>query len=386
MQTTKIHRLTVVDALRGFALISIMLLHNIEHFDFYHMPEYLPAWIKAMDSVIWDTLFFLFGGKSYAIFALLFGLTYHIQHSNQKKRGNDFSLRFLWRLFLLLCFGILNSVFFEGDILAFYAIIGVVLIPFRKLSNKAILLAAIFFMIQPLELGRLIYVAFHSDYTVPSPDLGKYFGMAYEQFANGNFWEVAQTNLTTGRKAVILWSLGNGRFFQTAALFLLGFFLGRTQKFNPTPTNKKFWQKTLVTAILVFISLFLMTRAIPETEWRETIQKTLQTAITSWSNVAFTGILVSSFVLFFENTAARPWLDKLSPLGRMSLSNYVMQSIAGTLIYYGYGLGLYQYTGATFSLAIGIVLGILQTLFSWWWFKSHKRGPLEQIWHQLTWL
>jgi uncharacterized protein len=63
-----------------------------------------------------------------------------------------------------------------------------------------------------------------------------------------------------------------------------------------------------------------------------------------------------------------------------------MQSMLGAFIYYGFGLGLYQYTGATFSLLIGVVLGILQTLFSLWWFKSHKRGPLEQIWHNLTWV
>ncbi|MGD8777891.1 MAG: hypothetical protein PVH88_02900 [Ignavibacteria bacterium] len=57
-------RLEVVDALRGFAIVSIMLLHNIEHFDFYFTPTNLPAWMPAVDSVIWDSLFFLFGGKS----------------------------------------------------------------------------------------------------------------------------------------------------------------------------------------------------------------------------------------------------------------------------------------------------------------------------------
>ena len=98
--TNKTTRFEVVDALRGFAILSIMLLHNIEHFDLYHIPETLPEWIKTMDTVIWDTMFFMFGGKSYAIFALLFGLTFHIQMSNRQKEGYDFGGRFLWRLLL----------------------------------------------------------------------------------------------------------------------------------------------------------------------------------------------------------------------------------------------------------------------------------------------
>ena len=75
---SEIKRLHVVDALRGFAIVSIMLLHNIEHFDFYYSPQGLPAWMTLLDKHIWDTLFFLFGGKSYAIFSLLFGLTFFI--------------------------------------------------------------------------------------------------------------------------------------------------------------------------------------------------------------------------------------------------------------------------------------------------------------------
>ena len=116
---SNISRLHVVDALRGFAIVSIMLLHNIEHFDFYFKPTNLPAWMVSLDKGIWDTLFFLFGGKSYAIFALLFGLTFFIQSHNQEKKGRDFRARFAWRLILLLGFGIINSAFYEGEIISF---------------------------------------------------------------------------------------------------------------------------------------------------------------------------------------------------------------------------------------------------------------------------
>ena len=119
---TKQTRLQVVDALRGFAIVSIMLLHNIEHFDFYFTPANRPDWIIPVDKGIWDTLFFLFGGKSYAIFALLFGLTFSY-NTTIRKKGRDFrpgllengAIDRLWYFKLS---------FYQGDILSIYALIG----------------------------------------------------------------------------------------------------------------------------------------------------------------------------------------------------------------------------------------------------------------------
>ena len=83
-------RIEVVDALRGFAVMAIMLLHNIEHFNFYDFPTASSAFMEAMDKGIWETLFFLFSGKAYAIFSLLFGFSFFIQYNNQAKKGKDF--------------------------------------------------------------------------------------------------------------------------------------------------------------------------------------------------------------------------------------------------------------------------------------------------------
>ena len=70
----------------------------------------------------------------------------------------------------------------------------------------------------------------------------------------------------------------------------------------------------------------------------------------------------------------------------MSLTNYLVQSVMGALIYYGFALGMYQYTGATFSLLIGIALFVLQLYFCKWWLSHHQQGPLEYIWHKATWV
>jgi len=379
-------RIEVVDALRGFAIVSIMLLHNIEHFDFYFFPEYLPQWLRTLDGSIWKTLFFLFGGKSYAIFALLFGVTFFIQFNNQQIKGSDFSYRFLWRLLLLLIFGLINSMFYEGDILSIYAVIGVVLIPFRKANSKIVLITAIILMLQPFELGRVFYILTHPDYVLPARMSDPYFSRLGDYLAGGSFLEVVKGNLANGKPGVLYWSWENGRYFQTAALFLMGMLLGREGRFISSGDNTKFWKKSLIISALLFIPLFTAKISVNDLVESKALSATLGLIITSWSNFAFMVVLVSLFTCLFQSEGARRILNVFSPIGRMSLSNYVIQSMLGSFIYYGFGLGLYKYTGATFCLFIGLALATLQLFFSGWWLKHHRQGPLEYLWHKATWI
>ena len=379
-------RIEVVDALRGFAIMSIMLLHNIEHFDYYYFPEALPEWMKILDKIIWETLFFLFGGKSYAIFALLFGFSFYIQNDNQEKKGNDFRLRFLWRLLLLLGFGILNTVFYEGDILVLYAILGVVLVLVCKWNDKAVFITALILMLQPLEWMKYFYMLLHPEF-VPMPNLSDhYFGMMGDYLKSNSFMDYAIGNLTIGRWASVFWSWENGRFFQAPALFMFGMLLGRKQLFIASVESNLFWKKALQYAIVLFIPLFAFKTFLPEIIERKALATSLSVIINSWSNLAFMIVLVSTFILLYQKDSVQNLFSKLIPFGKMSLTNYILQSIVGCFIYYRYGLGLVEYTGATYSLLIGIVLFVLQLHFCKWWLSKHRQGPLEYLWHKATWI
>jgi len=382
----KAPRIEVVDALRGFAIMSIMLLHNIEHFDYYNFPEALPEWMKILDKIIWETLFFLFGGKSYAIFALLFGFSFYIQNNNQEKKGNDFRLRFLWRLVLLLGFGILNTVFYEGDILVLYAVLGVVLILVCKWNDKAVFITALILMLQPLEWMKYFYMLLHPEF-VPMPNLSNhYFGMMGDYLKSNSFMDYAVGNLTIGRWASVFWSWENGRFFQAPALFMFGMLLGRKKLFIASVESNLFWKKALQYAIILFIPLFIFKTFLPEIIERKALADSLSVIVSSWSNLAFMIVLVSSFIVLYQKDSVQNLLSKLIPFGKMSLTNYILQSIVGCFIYYRYGLGLVEYTGATYSLLIGIILFILQLYFCKWWLSKHRQGPLEYIWHKATWI
>lgn len=379
-------RIEVVDALRGFAIMSIMLLHNVEHFEYYHLPESFPDWLVALDKIVWDSLFFLFGGKSYAIFALLFGFSFYIQNDNQVKKGNDFRGRFFWRMMLLLVFGMINTAFYQGDILTLYAFLGLILIPVVNWSNKAVFITAVILMLQPLEWARCIYYALNPDYVAPPNLSNAYYESIGNFMKNGSFMDYVIGNLTLGKIASLLWSCENGRFFQAPALFMLGMLLGRKQMFTTTVENIQFWKKVLRYAIVLFVPLYLLKTNITTLVTRVTMSNKLSVIFSSWSNFAFMCVIVSVFVLLYQKESVVGTLAKLVPFGKMSLTNYIMQSMIGSFIYYRYGLGLFEYTGATYCLLIGIVLFFIQLSFCTWWLKTHKQGPLEYIWHKATWI
>ena len=147
----KLPRIEVVDALRGFAVMAILLVHNLEHFIFPVYPTGDPGWLNILNDGVFNITFSLFAGKAYAIFALLFGFTFYIQSANQQRKGKDFGYRFLWRLVLLAVFATVNAAFFPaGDVLLLFVVVGVVLFVVRKWSDCAILVTAIVFLLQPL--------------------------------------------------------------------------------------------------------------------------------------------------------------------------------------------------------------------------------------------
>lgn len=110
-----------------------------------------------MEQGVFNGVFTLFAGKAYAIFALLFGFTFYIQSDNQRRKGKDFGWRFLWRMILLLVFATLNAAFFPaGDVLLLFATVSIVLFITRNWSDKAILVTAVIFLLQPVEWYHFI--------------------------------------------------------------------------------------------------------------------------------------------------------------------------------------------------------------------------------------
>lgn len=384
----KTGRNSAIDALRGFAVMGIMLLHNIEHFNFYSFPETASHTLKMLDSSLWNMLFFTFAGKTYAIFALLFGFTFYLQSRNSEKRGEDFKNRYMWRLLLLLGFGFINAAFFPGEILVLYALIGFVLVPIRHWSNKGLLALCILFMLQPIEWIKVIYSALN-----PSENPVQMIfslGDVYPQLGGDSFIDMVRVNLVTGQLASLNWAWCYGRVFQTAALFMLGIYLGRKGLFDSsTPDNldrsKVFWTRVLCISLPVTILMYFIKEFVFSLVEIKFMLATLKTILNSWYNFTFMLCIVSAFLLLYWTNNGKIQ-SVLAPYGRMSLTDYVSQSIVGSFLYFGYGMELHKTCGTTYSLIIGIIFLVLQVMFAHWWFSYFKRGPLETIWHKLTWI
>lgn len=386
LKTTE--RLGVVDALRGFALLAIVLLHNLEHYNLFLPLEFTaPTWLQTIDKYTWDTLFFLFAGKAYATFSLLFGFSFYIQFHNAEKRGIDLRRRFAWRLCLLFLFAQLHALFYNGDILLLYAVVGFVLIPVCKLKDKTVFWIAVILLLQPYEWGRAIYAIIDPSYVASTGHFIPYAERAQAVTANGSFLEVLRSNISDGQLYSNIWQVENGRLFQTAALFMFGMLLGRRKYFIKSEESLCFWKKMLKYASIAFIPLYCLRTFIPDLITNPSILVPYKIAVPSYANFAFMIILVSIFtLLWFKKGKGYGWQSLLIPYGRMSLTNYISQSVMGVCIYYGFGLSMYKYAGATGSLLIALCIFSIQLIISHWWLARHKQGPLEYLWRKGTWI
>lgn len=379
-------RVEVADVLRGLAVMGIILLHSIEHFNFYSYPDTTDqsVWLNFTDKSIWNSLFFLFGGKAYAIFALLFGFSFFIQNDNQRLRGHDFRLRFCWRLMLLFIIGNFNAAFFTAEVLVLYALVGFILVPTCRLSDKWILTLACILLIQPLPLYYLFSALADPSFTLPAIPTEALWSATFAAQNTGTFWETIRVNLWEGQLASLAWAWDHGRVFQTAALFLLGLLIGRRGLF--LKKNLKVWNKVLAGSLIAFFPLYGLSNLLPDFVTAQNILIPLSLIVTSLSNFAFMLILVSGVLFAFYRTNLKTNMMNLIPYGRMSLTNYITQSIFGAMLYYNWGFALHNKLGITASFLIGIAFFILQFYFCRWWMNRHAHGPIEYLWKRATWL
>lgn len=380
-------RLGVVDALRGFALVAIVLLHNLEHYNVFFVSKWQPEWLRTIDACLWDGLFFLFAGKAYATFSLLFGFSFYIQFHNAEKRGIDFRGRFAWRMVLLFLFSQLHALFYDGDILLLYAVVGLFLIPVSRLKDRTVFWIATILLLQPFEWGRMLYAAFNPDFVIHADKFVPYAILSEQASMNGTFPELLCNNIWNGQLYSNIWQVENGRLFQTAALFMFGMLLGRRKYFIKSQQSVRVWKRLLKFSAVAFVPLYLLRILVPASITNPSVLTPYNIAVPSLANFAFMVLLVSSFtLLWFRKGDGYGWQKVIIPYGRMSLTNYITQSMIGVCVYYGFGFGLYRYAGASISLAVAVSIIVIQWLFSRYWLSGHKQGPFEYLWRRGTWI
>ena len=361
-------RIDVADALRGIAVAGIILYHSVEHFNIFTQETILHA--LPSDQTVADVLAWLLSGKMYGIFAMLFGLSFFIMNDNQQQKHRNFSLRFAWRMCLLFMFGIINVTFYDGDILMLYACYGLLLIPISYLPSLVVWCIIAVLAIQPVELYCLL-----TGTTMDHSTMWELYGKINSAHEHGTFWENAITNLRYGFEVNFRFNVFSGRLTQLLCLFILGMQLGRQRLFYNENGNLKVWHTVFCLSTVLVIALSFVDFGALES-WLKPIY-----------NLIILLMIVSAVVsAWYAFEGVRRVLHHLCIFGRMSLTNYLLQSVIGSFIFCGYGLACYRWLGITYAVMIGAGMVMVQYLFCRWWFSNHQRGPLEGLWRKLTWL
>jgi uncharacterized protein len=379
-------RIDVVDALRGFALAGILLIHNLEKFNVCLDADRPFGFPTFLDGPMGSAIYPFFSGKSYAIFSMLFGFSFWVQFERMRSKGHDIGGRFAWRLCLLFAFGIVHTVYYAGDLLQMYALFGFLLILMRKAPDWLILTAAIVLLAMPLQLVEVVRVLVNPGYTpIRMSNSWQYWSALQPVEANGSFSEVVRAHFTVGWKANLLWNWEAGRGFHIPGLFLLGVLAARRKAF--TEIRKRWWVVASLTSLAASIVLAVVASAVNRHYANGgATRDVLMHFISPSANLFEMLLMVSAFIVLWRIKIGERLFGFLIPYGRMSLTNYMMPGLFGIILYNGCGLGLWHNFGGTLCILTGLVMLAFQIAFSRWCLKRFGQGPMEKLWRWLMWI
>lgn len=372
-------RIDLIDALRGFALVGLYIVHCVEHFEIGGNPESSPAWLTALDGGVHHWVFFLFSGKAYGIFAALFGLSFFIQLDSGARRGEDVRGRLVWRLIVLAAIGYVNGFWYCGDILMMIAVLGLPLAGLQGLSNRVLgWMAAFFLLLVPAwwQAGRVLFAGFVPEQPLHWILYGKYCTL----YGNGSLGEVFAANATGAVSLRFLFTFESQRYLQMFGLFLLGLLVGRSRVLAERGPALRFGWRALIFGVVGYAVLTPVTHWIESFAPEGVARYTVGCVTGNWVGFAQIAALVGGFVLLHQATPLGRWLKPLAGYGRMSLTAYMTQSLFWVPIYYGFGFGLYNKLGATVSVLIGLPFVAAHIAAANWWLRRFQYGPMEWVW------
>ena len=391
-------RIFLIDGLRGFALLGIVLAHISGWFIAGGIPT--AVWQKYQND-LGTAIANYFGGifidgKFYTLFSFLFGLSFAIQLLQRKENDTKFIPRFMWRLVILFIIGFIHHLHWKGDILGIYAVLGFVMILFRNANDKILWIGILCFILnmpviirdtfqktQPKEKPKT-----EKEQKIEGEKTEKETAHSYNILKKGTYLEVITQNFKDFKyKADFQFS--SGRIYITLGFFLLGLWAGRKQLFENFEGKKMLFKKTMWSSLIaniVIIAFFIIMEQVKLWEkigdWANLIANFLYTV----HCVSMTLFYISGISLLLNLKSMRWILDKFVFVGKMGLTNYLLQSIIGVILFYGIGFGLAGEFNAGWCYLIGIGIFILQILFSKWWLSKFNYGPTEWLWRSATYL
>jgi uncharacterized protein len=378
---TKSKRISVVDGLRGFALLTVLLTHFITAFSGYpdlFLEQQLAALpFPELDNFISKISLLLFKLKSRLLFSFLFGLGFYFQIKKAERLGISFRKNFIKRLFVMLAIGLIHAYLIQwGDILRWYFVAGLFLLVLYRLDSRTILgISFILAFVIPATESILDMLLSHN---IP----GK---LTVEQvqaaFLSGSYWETIKMNA-----AIEHLHYANPWYFvgyvsNILGFFFLGLWAGKVDLFkNIEEYLPKIRNGLLIGTVVFFVgSIMFYYSPFPKDESPVAYQ-IVHSFGYRMNAVGLFVVYLCGFILLYRLATLRNYLEIFVPVGKMTLTNYILQSVVAVLLFNGLGLGLLGKIGPSVILPIALVFFALQIAVSHLWLRYFLTGPLEWIW------
>ncbi|WP_221392802.1 DUF418 domain-containing protein [Dyadobacter sp. NIV53] len=349
------NRLQIVDILRGFSLLGILLIHSLQQF--LSTTSTASRDLNGTDNLIEFLVDFLIQDKFFTIFSFLFGWSFFVIYKSAIRKRQPFVRIFTWRLTVLLGIGIFHSLFFKADILQVYAVTGLVLILCRNFRSKSLLLLSI-----GLFLCSILSVIFSdkSDIVINA---------------------LKDAGILIPSK--LRFNIVTGRLFTTLSMFLLGFYIGKVNLLNEVSARFQLFKKVALCSGYIFLFTivgYVLSHNSTNPQVPESV-RIFQITITALQNLSLSCLYVSVVILLYNRMSNHKLMAWLIPLGKMGLSGYLMQSV---FLYFFYHSEEVLEMSLSMAMAITLLFYITQVIFAGIWFSSFKSGPAEWVWRSLT--
>ncbi len=388
-------RVPTLDILRGFALMGILIM-NMPGFSssFFAESDGSHLWTGQVDQIAEHVREALFSGKFNSMFSLLFGIGFTIQFARMQERdpGHATAL-YLRRLSALLVFGLIHAfVFWPGDVLHNYAVLGFVLVlGLRRVSDRGIVALIVACLLYPALNGVLRLLVITKEITAERVRVGLAFDASNQiAFGQGGFFDMVRENT---RMMVHfygdwlnLWG-AFGWYVMLGLTMLIGVLAGRRRwvqradELMPLIRRLMWWALALgLSCGLAFTVIFELNR-----EPGPSPIKVVGSVCYSLSRLSMMIFFVLLIVRLAQSVRARRWLAPWAAAGRMPLTNYLIQTAICITLFQQWGFGLWMKMGPALGLVLSLaIFFVVQVPLSLWWLKRHDRGPMEALWARLT--
>ncbi len=380
-------RLRSVDAVRGFALFGVLLVNM------YNFGAYAPEWSGSVDRAFSTLMHSVFETKSWRLFSLLFGFGFALQLTKVMSQAAGSLWFYFRRLLILFVFGMAHALFYDGDILMEYATLGLILVAFRNVRLRMLLVHA-FVLLAVFPVGNLIHTDSSADLAEQLEDALPLAELRVDHPYLGSPMDVFRENAVAIPPRI--WSKLHGPESSLAifSMFLLGLYVGRAKIIHEVTAHLRLIRRVFGWGIVIGgLSAF--------TEWLlgQKFGYAVFAENTASDGVRFLGDMLFAFgstalalgygagiVLLAQRPGWQPVLRPLQNLGRMALTVYLSGTVMFTTLFYGYGFGQLFLLGPAATTLYAILFFTIQLLFCAWWLGRFTFGPAEWLWRSLTYL